>query len=170
MKCARKFERDVLKHLPQLRQRARQFTHRQTGADDLVQETLLKAWNAWGNDEIENVWGWLFLIMRNTHFQHSRDAKRRGANLHTNAPEVADFVTGRPPASPDADVTAGLPDEVLEALSVLTPTQRTVIELQLSGLDNDAIAKRLGIQVEAARTTSSKARARLREALTARSL
>lgn len=167
MKCARKFEREVLAHLPQLKERARQFTHtqrraRDSEADDLVQETLLRAWNAWGDESVDNPWGWLFIILRNTYFDRYRDVKKRRNVTEQHRNEVESFTHSKPPRAPDANVTAGPDDDQLRALEQITPTQRTVLAMQMLGVENAEIARRLRIGLNTVSVTSSKGRARLR--------
>jgi len=61
---SRQFERDALPHLPALYRVARQLTS--TAADDLVQETFLRAWKYFETfDSTTNCRAWLFRILRN---------------------------------------------------------------------------------------------------------
>src|SRR6516162_9455277 len=61
----RRFEEEALPHLGALHRMARQLVGA-TGADDLVQETLLRAWKYFETFESEtNCRAWLFRILRN---------------------------------------------------------------------------------------------------------
>lgn len=178
-KCARKFERDVLRHLPLLKERARQFTAGMTRcgydgqtrrasnaeADDLVQETLLRAWKAWGDEPVESPWAWLFIILRNTYFDRYRDRKKRRLLTEQHRNDVESLTHSKPPPRPDAGVTSGPDDAFLRAIEQITPTQRTVIELQMAGVENAEIARRLRIGLNTVSVTSSKGRARIRDLL-----
>ena len=65
-----------------LRSRARSYTKNDADADDLVQETLLKAFKAF--DELRDEshpWGWLVCIMRNTWISNHRATQRRPAEV-----------------------------------------------------------------------------------------
>ncbi len=60
------FESEVLPHLPALRRLATRFVDAIVDADDLIQETMLRACRGW--DQYEpgtNVRAWLMTIMRN---------------------------------------------------------------------------------------------------------
>lgn len=60
------FENEALKHIDQLHYAALRFTGDSGDAEDLVQETYLKAYGAWpGLAELRNCKAWLFRIMIN---------------------------------------------------------------------------------------------------------
>jgi RNA polymerase sigma-70 factor, ECF subfamily len=74
------FERDMIPLLEPLRRRAIQLTSALADAEDLLQETLLKAYA--GRDTFQpdtNLKAWLFRIMTNTHISSYRTKKRRPA-------------------------------------------------------------------------------------------
>lgn len=77
----RSFTHEIEKVLPNLRVFARNVARNPTMADDLVQETLIKAWQhrqsfAAGS----NLKAWLFTILRNTAISHARRAVREVAD------------------------------------------------------------------------------------------
>lgn len=157
------FEAAVMPLVPKLRTRARQVTRR-SDVDDLVQETLLRAWRAWGRHEVKNPWGWLFLIMRNTYFDAQRDAKYRRGVVEAHGEEIAD-VRATPPQAPDAGVLSGPDDAIVDAVRQLTDAQRTIIELQLLGVDYASVAEHLDVDITTVRTASWKAREKIRALL-----
>lgn len=161
---AGRFESEVMPLVPKLRKRARQFVAGREGAEDLVQETLLRAWKAWGRYEVQSVWDWLWLIMRNVHLDARRSATTWSGLVDGHTSEIGE-VRGAPPPPPDERVTSGLEDEILHGIRRLRGTQRQVIELQLAGLDNDETARQLQISPETVRSASCKARKILRAAL-----
>lgn len=173
---ARSFEGEVLPLLPKLKRRARTFTYTPNAAaergnhplhadaDDLVQETLIRAWQAWGRDNVENVWSWLFLILRNAFIDRYRSSSWQRDVTEAHASEIAGVRAAAPPL-PDATVTAGLDDQLLNALQQLPPAQRDVIELQLAGVDDSAAAERLGVSRNTIRATRSYACQKLRSLL-----
>ncbi|HYL15479.1 MAG TPA: sigma-70 family RNA polymerase sigma factor [Terriglobales bacterium] len=62
---SRRFERDALPHLPAIYRMARQLVGTEA-ADDLVQETFLRAWKYFESfDSTTNCRAWLFHILRN---------------------------------------------------------------------------------------------------------
>lgn len=155
------FETEVLPHVGKLRERARQFTRRGGDAEDLVQETLLRAWKSWGRVTVANVWGWLWLTMRNVWLDSRRSASSWANAVESHVSEIAD-VRAVPPPPPDARVTAGVGDECLQGIQQLRGMQRTVIELQLAGIGDEDLARHLRISVKTVRSAACKARARLR--------
>src|ERR1043165_221940 len=61
------FESEVLPHLDTLYRVGRRLTGETADAEDLVQETLLRAWRGWaGFTTGSNVRAWLLTILRNT--------------------------------------------------------------------------------------------------------
>src|SRR2546422_1006953 len=71
------FEREALVHLDSLYRVALRLTGNAADADDLVQETMLKAYRAW--DQYEkgtNAKGWLLTILRNAFINEYRRRTR----------------------------------------------------------------------------------------------
>ena len=67
----------MLRLVPNLRAFAVSLCGNVERADDLVQETLLKAWNSMdGFQEGTNLRAWLFTILRNTYFSERRKRRR----------------------------------------------------------------------------------------------
>ena len=75
--------RDELpEHLPALRAFAMSLTRSSAAADDLVQDTIVKAWS--NIDRFQagtNLRAWLFTILRNTFFSEKRKRKREVADV-----------------------------------------------------------------------------------------
>lgn len=86
------FEQALVEAIPHLRAFARSFTTEVSRADDLVQETLVKAW--YSRDSFApgtNFRAWLFTILRNAFISQNRKQKREVSdpdNIHTNALSV----------------------------------------------------------------------------------
>jgi RNA polymerase sigma-70 factor, ECF subfamily len=77
MKADAQFSRLLLAVLPELRAFALSLTHDGVGADDLVQETLLRAWSgAERFQEGSNIRAWLFTILRNLFYTERRRRRR----------------------------------------------------------------------------------------------
>ena len=67
---------DLVAHIPRLRAFAISFCGSADRADDLVQETLVKAWNHQASFvEGTNLKAWLFTILRNVYFSQYRKRK-----------------------------------------------------------------------------------------------
>jgi RNA polymerase sigma-70 factor (ECF subfamily) len=71
------FRNGLLAELPRLRAFARSLARDPDRADDLVQETLTKAWAHRGKfKEGTNLGAWLFTILRNTYYGELRSRRR----------------------------------------------------------------------------------------------
>src|SRR5262245_26656223 len=72
------FERDVLPLVDDLHWPAFKYTQNAADAEDLVQETLLRAFKAFGRlDNGKHLKAWLLTIMRNTWISNHRARVRR---------------------------------------------------------------------------------------------
>lgn len=73
----RQFRTEALCWLPDVTRFALSLTRDEADADDLVQETYLKAYNAWGTyTPGTECRGWLFTICRNTFYRQQRREER----------------------------------------------------------------------------------------------
>lgn len=73
---------EVIEHLPPLRAFAMSLTQESSAADDLVQDTIEKAWINF--DKFEpgtNLRAWLFTILRNTFYSDRRKRRREVADV-----------------------------------------------------------------------------------------
>ena len=143
-------ERLYLAYQPQvLRYLTRMLGQRQT-AQDLTQETFLRATRAAGPGEEPHQRAWIFRIARNLALNHIRDMSRQIAL----APEAA---VANAAATHD---TALIVNEALEKLSEL---DRDVFVLRESaGLSYDEIAATCEITADAVRSRLQRARQSLR--------
>ena len=75
-----RFVNDALPYLNQLDDRARRMTHNAVDAEDLVQETMLRAYAGFNTFSDEsNVRAWLFRIMTNSYINGLRRAQHRSS-------------------------------------------------------------------------------------------
>jgi RNA polymerase sigma-70 factor, ECF subfamily len=84
------FEADALASLDSLYRTALRLTHRPADAEDLVQETYLKAFRA--ADQFKpgtNLRAWLFTILHNTARNRARDLAREHVDVDSDAVERA---------------------------------------------------------------------------------
>jgi RNA polymerase sigma-70 factor (ECF subfamily) len=82
------FQRLALSYLDDVARFARWLTKDETEAEDLVQDTYLKALRAWKSfhaDSASDCKAWLITICRNTHYSHRR---REGRVETVEAPEL----------------------------------------------------------------------------------
>ena len=72
------FQKQMLSVVPRLRAFALSLSAKSDYADDLVQETLMKAWNHQNDFQPgTNMKAWLFTILRNEYFSQLRKKKRK---------------------------------------------------------------------------------------------
>ncbi len=139
---------------------------RDTGiAEDLVQETFLRAWNrAGGFDSERGAAGpWLLAIARNRAIDHLRSQSRRGANTMelNEAEHPARFVD-----FPAEALNFDLARQVKRALEQLHADQRVAIELAyFEGLSQSEIAARMGQPLGTVKTWMRRAMLRMRESM-----
>lgn len=119
------FKRDLLELIPYLRAFARSLCGRPEMADDLAQETLVKAWQARASfEQGTNLKAWLFTILRNQFYSDRRRSWRQTAWDQEKAERI--------PGNTDPDWSAQLSDTV-RALSRLSDEQREALILVGAG-------------------------------------
>jgi len=83
----------LLSWVPRLRRYARALAGNRDDADDLVQDTLERAWSRaslWrGSGEVRDLRAWLFSVMHNLHVDGIRRPKLATVLMDDDTPEVA---------------------------------------------------------------------------------
>ena len=131
------FEGLVGPHLDALYRFACKRTMDPTGAEDLVQETLLRAWDRLGSlHDQERIRAWLFTILVNLFREGSRKANRRARLLPMSHPDA-----------PLDEVIRRSAAEAVHAALARTPDRYAMaVELRdLEGLSFKEIAQILGV-------------------------
>ena len=108
-------------------------------AEDVVQETLARAWKHPGNLErgTDAARAWLFTVARNLIIDDARSARR-----------TREISTGEPPERAEADGVDGMLDRILiaDALASLSAEHRAVVvEAYYQGRSTRQVAERLDI-------------------------
>lgn len=159
--AAAAFRQELLAALPGLRGFAMSLVVNVTRADDLVQETLLKAWKS--QDRFEpgsNLMAWLCTIMRNQFYTECRKAKREVEDADGTA--AAQLIV-----LPSQEHGIEL-QKVWAILAKLPPAQREALLLVAGqGMTYEAAAALLGTQTGTMKSRVSRARAFLTETLKA---
>lgn len=134
----REFEETALPHLPALHNFALKMTRSREKAEDLVQDTFVRAFRAYGSfTPGTNMKAWLFQILKNVHINAYRSAKVRPEDVAFDAIEgiaeraIDETATGgRVPESPEQIVMAEVLDgELRDALASLPEEFREVVVL-----------------------------------------
>ncbi len=108
------FERDAMQYAPQLYSAALRMTRNPADAEDVVQETYLKAYRAYDTfEEGTNLKAWLYRILTNTYINRYRKAQRRPTEVDLG--EVEDlYLYKRIGSAQTADAGRSAEAEVLE--------------------------------------------------------
>lgn len=166
------FTRYVLPEIDVLGRVAVSLTRNRADAEDLVQETLIKAHRAIDRFDGRHPRAWLLTILRNTHLNSVR--KRRPELLRD--PDAADRLASVGPAdggatAEDAVVDHAFDDEVAVAFRALPERFRSVVELvDLGGLSYQEAADALGVPIGTVMSRLHRGRGRIRERLAAEGL
>lgn len=164
-----RFEEEALGHLDDLHEQALSLTGGdEARAQDLVQETLLKAYQSWDSYETgTNCRGWLMTILRNKFISEFRKQKRRPSRLAID--ELADrsILEDRSAEDPAAAFYESLiADDIVEALEELPDHFRVAVILSdLRDWQYKEISDELRIPVGTVKSRLSRARRQLREQL-----
>ena len=153
------FKAEALVHHDALFRVALRFVGNTADADDLVQDTLFRAYQAW--DQFArgtNAKAWLITILRHQFIDgYHREARRRQT------------LSSAPPPSDDAHVPFFddlVADEVVHAIDALPLTYREVVVLRdIEDLHYAEVATVLGVPVGTVRSRLSRARAILQNKL-----
>lgn len=150
---------ELIDHLPALRAFALSLTRDGSSADDLVQDTIIKAWT--NLDKFEtgtNLRAWLFTILRNTFYSARRKTRR----------EVSDtdgILASRLATRPEHDGRLALND-FRAAFAKLPDEQREALLLVgASGFSYDEAARMTGVAVGTVKSRANRGRRRLAELL-----
>jgi RNA polymerase sigma-70 factor, ECF subfamily len=155
-----RFDALIGPHIAHLRRYARALTGDVARADDLVQDTLERAWikfHLW--QPALDLRPWLFSIMHNIYVNQVRAGIRRS---RASASDDESFHPSTPPNQTDMLEVS----ELLACLSRLPPEQREVLLLvSLESLNYTQVGKILGIPVGTVTSRLARARTRLRALL-----
>ena len=145
--------------IPKLRAFAISLTRNVAQADDLVQETILKAWSNMDKfDPATNLDAWLFTILRNTFYSSLRKTRREVRD--TDGAHAATLSV-----KPEHDSRLAFQD-FQRAFDHLSPEHREVLILVgASGFSCEEAAAMMGVAVGTVKSRTSRARKRLAELL-----
>ena len=169
------FEEEALPHLDAVYRFALRLSGSVDEAEDLVQETFLRAYNAW--DQYERgtrAKSWLFTICRNVFLRRRERAQRHEEILSENVdrdgpgPEASNPLWSSTAGfDPEGEFFASIVDErIIEALEDLPEEYRTAVVLSdIEGLPYAEIAEMVGVPVGTVKSRLFRGRRRLQEAL-----
>lgn len=148
-------EQLLLSCVPRLRRYAQALTRHRDDADDLVQDTLVRAWaksSLWRG--VSDMRAWLLGIMHNLHVDGLRRTRLSLVDMEEDTLEV--------PVAPTQSDRLNLRD-LQVALELLPPEQKQVLLLVgLEDLSYAEVATALGIPIGTVMSRLSRGRERLR--------
>jgi len=158
------FERYVLPEIEVLLRVANSLTRNHAEAEDLVQDTLLRAYRGIDGFDGRHPRAWLLTILRNTHINRNR---RRRPELLRDPDAASDRMIS---AASDERTDAGIDDEIdveiIRALESLDDPFRRVVELvDIDGLSYAEAAEVLDVPVGTVMSRLHRARSRIRDRL-----
>ena len=165
------FEQDALALVDRLYATALRLTRNEADAQDLVQDTYLKAFRSSGQFEAgTNLRGWLFTILHNTFLNQRRDRGRSPVDADSEVVEQA----------PDTRAATANPEELLlrdtldadlqAALDTLPPAYREAVWLRdVEQFSYEEIAGIVGVPIGTVMSRISRGRKALYEDLVTRS-
>lgn len=148
---------EIVEHLASLRAFAISLTRNSATADDVVQDTIVKAWS--NIDKFEpgtNMRAWLFTILRNTYYSLHRKRSREVADVdgeYAAQLSVKPDHDGRLAMGDFQDAFAQLPDEQREAL----------ILVGASGFSYEEAADMCGCAIGTIKSRANRGRIKLSE-------
>jgi len=153
------FKNDLLGAIPSLRAFAVSLSQNADKADDLVQETLVKAWDKQTSFQPgTNLKAWLFTILRNEFYSQMR---KRGREVQDSDGTMTARLAVHPSQHGQLDL-----EDFRQALERLPEDQReAIILIGASGFSYEEAAEICGCAVGTIKSRVSRARTRLQELL-----
>lgn len=149
----------IVAAMPSLRRYAHSLCRSADGAEDLVQETLLKAWSHRAKYQPgSNLNAWLFTILRNTFLNGIRKKKRE-------VQDVDGLYSGRLRTDPAHDATLDLSDFLAAFASVPAPQRKALMLVGALGHSYDEAALLAGTAAGTIKSRVSRARQHLMSAM-----
>ncbi len=154
-----RFEAEALPHLRALYATAYRMTRNAHDAEDLVQETFLRAYRAFDRYQPgTNIRAWLFTILHRAR----TDSFRRSAR----SPQTVELTGDGPPVPPAQDALAAGGEDIVRAIEDLPEVFRTAVVLRdLEDFTYEEIARILEVPIGTVMSRIHRGRALLRAAL-----
>lgn len=162
------FEADVLPQLDSLYRLALRLTTDPSRAEDLVQDTVLKAFRSWQSFQPgTSIRSWLFTILRNTFINDYRRRQREPIPMDLDAAESLATFRAAEDEDPEGTYFNQIVDaKVLEAIDALPQDFREVLVLSdVESMSYAEIAQMLSLPVGTVKSRLFRARRLLQKAL-----
>jgi RNA polymerase sigma-70 factor (ECF subfamily) len=166
--AARSFDGEALPHLDTLYRVALRLTADPTLAEDLVQDTMLKAYRSWQQYRPgTNARGWLLTILRNTFINDYRRRKHEPVAMDLEAVEPHALYRSIQDTDPEGNFFSQIVDaKVIEAIDALPTEFREVLALSdIEGMSYAEISETLKIPIGTVKSRLFRARRQLQAEL-----
>ena len=163
-----RFEREAIPHMRQLYPAALRLTHDHGHAEDLVQETIARAYVKFHQfTPGTNLGGWLYRIMLSNFYTGCRKRSRRPAEVLAPEQDAGRYAATTAAKSAEAEALGTMGDSAaVRALSELPASYKTVIYLaDVEDYRYTEIAEMLGIPIGTVMSRIHRGRALLRAKL-----
>lgn len=164
----RSFEAEALPHLDSVYRVALRLAGDPAQAEDLTQDTMLKAFRAWHRFESgTNARAWLLTILRNTFINEYRRARNRAPTVDLDAIEEFSLFNEVQDVDPEGSFFGRIVDEsVLRAIDELPDEFREALVLSdMEGLAYAEIAAIIGVPIGTVKSRIFRARKALQRRL-----
>jgi RNA polymerase sigma-70 factor (ECF subfamily) len=172
MKLSRsEFERMALEHVDMLYRIARRLTRDETAAEDLVQETYLRALRSFEGFELKEygIRPWLLRIMHNLHHSRFKREKRQPVAVEDEQLlQAASATSGSDGSAPmtGAALWEGMDEQLVKAMESLPEEYQTVLVLwAIDELSYKEIAEAVEVPIGTVMSRLFRARQKLSEQL-----
>ncbi len=162
------FEAEALPHLDTVYRVALRLSGEEAQADDLTQETMLKAFRSWHQYKSgTNVRAWLLTILRHTFINEYRKARRTGSTVDIGEIEEFHVFAEVQDADPEGTFFNQIvDDEVLRAIDSLPDEFReTLVLSDVEQLSYAEIAEVTGVPIGTVKSRLFRARQALQQLL-----
>lgn len=162
------FEREALPHLDTVYRVALRLSGDSSQAEDLVQDTMLKAFRAWHQfRKGSNARAWLLTILRHTFINEYRRSKKRGTTVDIGEVEAFTIFKDHHDEDPEAEFFNQIvDDEILKAIDSLQEEFReTLILSDLEGLSYAEIGEITEVPIGTVKSRLFRARQALQRVL-----
>lgn len=163
----RAFEKEAYPHADLLYNYAVRMTNNTADAEDLVQETYMKAWRFWESFESgTNIKAWLFRILKNSYINRYRKEVREPDSVEYDDAYSMSAATPGANAGREIAFENMLGDEITAAVAALPVEFRTVVILcDIEGLTYEEVAEFMETPLGTVRSRLHRGRKLLRMSL-----
>jgi len=171
-KLRKRFESVILVHLGQAYNLAMWLLHDSTDAEDIVQQSCIRAYKGFSQFRNDNAAGWFLTIVRNTSYNHLKQ-KQKAQNLVSfdemahSSDESAQSTLCTLSLNPEQLMEIGAQKGLVKkSMSKLSPENREIIYLrEIAGYSYKEIASIVELPIGTIMSRLSRARCQLRKIL-----